>query len=217
MLSQLMPPLSAMLATSVVAGFGSSAVAAWGLGTRLEFFSIVVVLALTMSLPPLVGRFLGAGKLERVAALVRLAVRFVVVWQLAIALLWLGVSGVLARLLTGDPTVTPILHEYLLRVPLSYGGLGVCMIMVSVCNALSLPLRAMAISAVRLFVCYLPALWLGAQMAGLDGVFTGALIGNLFAGLLAWMLYRQALASLRGSSARASVSASAGGAIDGRS
>ena len=27
-----------MLATALVAGFGSAAVAAWGLGTRLEFF-----------------------------------------------------------------------------------------------------------------------------------------------------------------------------------
>jgi len=61
MVSQLMPPASAMLATAMVAGFGSAAVAAWGLGTRLEFFSIVVVLALTMSLPPMIGRMLGAG------------------------------------------------------------------------------------------------------------------------------------------------------------
>ena len=34
MVSQLMPPVSAMLATALVAGFGSAAVAAWGLGTR---------------------------------------------------------------------------------------------------------------------------------------------------------------------------------------
>ena len=196
MVSQLMPPVSAMFATSLVAGFGSGAVAAWGLGTRLEFFSIVVVLALTMSLPPMIGRFLGAGELHHVRTLVRIAVRFVLAWQLGIALLWLALSGVLARLLTQDESVAGTLQDYLLQVPLSYGALGVCMLMVSVCNALGLPLRALIISLVRLFACYLPMLWLGAWLFGLNGVFTGALIGNLAAGLTSWQLYRQGMAAL---------------------
>lgn len=60
MISQLLPPLSSMLATKLLAGFGTAAVAAWALGSRFEFFAIVSVLALTMSLPPMVGRLLGA-------------------------------------------------------------------------------------------------------------------------------------------------------------
>ena len=193
MVSQLMPPVSAMFATALVAGFGSSAVAAWGLGTRLEFFSIVVVLALTMSLPPMVGRFLGAGELHHVRTLVRIAIRFVLVWQLAVALLWLALSGVLSRLLTQDESVAATRQDYLLRVPLSFGALGVCMIMVSVCNALGLPMRALAISLIRLFLCYLPMLWLGAWLFGLNGVFTGALLGNFAAGTASWLLYRQGM------------------------
>ncbi len=38
MLSQLLPPMSSMLATKLVAGFGAATVAAWALGSRLEFF-----------------------------------------------------------------------------------------------------------------------------------------------------------------------------------
>lgn len=196
MVSQLMPPISAMLATSLVAGFGSSAVAAWGLGTRLEFFSIVVVLALTMSMPPMIGRFLGAGELHHVRNLVRIAVRFVLIWQLAIAVLWLLLSGMLTDLVSQDGDVAAALNDYLLRVPLSYGALGVCMLMVSVCNALGLPMRALAISLARLFLCYLPMLWLGAWLMGLTGVFNGALAGNLAAGLLSWMLYQQGMTAL---------------------
>lgn len=194
--SQLLPPVSAMLATMLVAGFGSTAVAAWGLGTRLEFFSIVVVLALTMSVPPMVSRLQGAGELQRIRELVRLAVRFVIVWQLAVAVVWLLLSEPLSRLLSEDAGVAGVLQEYLLRVPLSYGGLGVCMLMVSTCNALGLPLKALMAASARLFVCYLPALWLGAQLAGLNGLFTGAMIANLAAGLLAWTIYRRGLIHL---------------------
>ncbi len=197
MVSQLMPPVSAMLATALVAGFGSASVAAWGLGTRLEFFSIVVVLALTMSMPPMIGRMLGAGEIERIRQLVRIAVRFVVAWQLAIGLLWLVLSGFAAHLFSSDGSVRSVLQDYLLRVPLSYSGLGVCMLMVSVCNALGLALRALTISALRLFLCFLPALWLGGWLGGMPGLMSGALLGNLAAGLLSYRLYRAGMAHLR--------------------
>lgn len=197
MVSQLMPPVSAMLATSLVAGFGSAAVAAWGLGTRLEFFSIVVVLALTMSMPPMIGRMLGAGELENIRKLVRIAVRFVVAWQLLLGLVWLAASGLVSELFSRDGDVQDILLSYLLRVPLSYSGLGVCMLMVSINNALGLPMRALLISTLRLFACYLPMLWLGAQFSGLIGLMSGALAGNLAAGLMAYGLYRQGMSRLR--------------------
>lgn len=194
--SQLLPPLSAMAATALVATFGSAAVGAWGLGTRMEFFSIVVVLALTMSLPPMVGRYLGAGKIDEIKTLVRIAVHFTLLWQSGIALLWMLFSSPLAALLTEDVVVADLVHGYLVTVPLSYGGLGVCMLMVSVCNALGQPLRALLISALRLFACYLPALWLGAHLGGLTGVFTAALIGNIAAGLAGWQLYRRGMEKL---------------------
>jgi len=197
MVSQLMPPIAAMLATALVAGFGSAAVGAWGLGTRLEFFSIVVVLALTMSMPPMVGRLRGAGEIEKIRKLVRIAVRFIVAWQLAIGLIWLMASGVVANLFTSDANVQGILVDYLLRVPLSYSGLGVCILMVSVNNALGMPMRALLISTLRLFACYLPFLWLGSQLGGLPGLMTGALVGNLLAGIMAYSLYRQGMTRLR--------------------
>jgi len=196
MVSQMMPPMAAVLATALVASFGSTAVAAWGLGSRLEFFSIVVVLALTMSMPQMIGRMLGRGEIKSIRRLVRLAVRFLLVWQLAIGLLWLLGSGAVTGLFTTDAQVQSILASYLWRVPLSYGGLGVCMLMVSVCNALGLPLRALLISTLRLFLCYLPMLWLGSQLNGIPGLMTGALVGNLLAGIIAWQLYRAGMARL---------------------
>ena len=199
MVSQLMPAVSALLATNLVAGFGAGAVAAWALGTRLEYFSIVTVLALTMSLPPMVGRFLGAGQLKRIRSLIKIAARFVLGLQLIIALAWMAGSGMLPGLLAPEPEVAELLHAYLLLVPLSYGPLGVCMIMVSVCNALGLPARAVLISFIRLFVCYLPGLWLGARLGGMPGLYAGALAGNLAAGAISWLLYNQAIERLQGS------------------
>ncbi|WP_036760185.1 MATE family efflux transporter [Photobacterium halotolerans] len=193
MLSQLMPPLASMLATKLVAGFGAAAVAAWALGSRLEFFSIVVVLALTMSMPPMVGRCLGRKDMASITALIRLAVKFILVWQFAIAAILLMLSVWLPSVLSSDPSVSQLLSLHLRWVPVSLGPLGVCMLMVSVSNALGMPMRALVISCLRLFACFLPLIWLGAHFGGIKGLFIGSMFGNLAAGLMAWLCFQQGM------------------------
>ncbi|OBX36823.1 hypothetical protein A8U91_01170 [Halomonas elongata] len=71
------------------------------------------------------------------------------------------------------------------------------MLVVSAGNALGWPLRAMLMSAARLFVFYLPCLWIGSVLGGLTGLAIGAAVGNLLAGLAAWGLLRRVLSSSR--------------------
>lgn len=198
MLSQLMPGMAALMATRIVALFGSSAIAAWALGTRLETFSIVIVLALTMSMPPMLGRLLGSGQLEEAHKLVRLASRFTLLLQVIIALFWLLVSPWLVSSLSADEVTADYLRSYMMWVPVSYSMLGVCILMVSVCNALGMPMRAVSISIIRLFACYLPAVALGAWLAGMQGIYWGILLGNSLAGIAGWLLYRKGLRCLQG-------------------
>ncbi len=193
MLSQLLPPLSSMLATKLLASFGATAVAAWALGSRFEFFAIVAVLALTMSMPPMIGRQLGAGRIKDIRQLVNIAIRFILMFQLAIAVVTCALSIPLSSLMTSESNVESILNWHLMIVPFSLGSLGVCMLMVSVSNALGKSYVALSISALRLFVFYLPCLWIGAQLGGIQGLFVGAFTGNLLAGSTAWWMYQRAL------------------------
>ena len=193
MVSQLLPPVSSMLATKLLAGYGTAAVAAWALGSRFEFFSIVAVLALTMSMPPMVGRMLGEKNLTDIRSLIKIAATFVLGFQVVIALVTRVFSSGLAGLMTSDSEVTTILNYHLMIVPISLGPLGICMLMVSVSNALGKSYTALTISALRLFAFFLPCLWIGSQLAGIEGLFWGAMIGNVFAGTCAWFMYQRAL------------------------
>ncbi len=197
MISQLMPPLAAMLAISVVASLGEAQVAAWGLASRLETLSLMVVLAMTMSLPPWLGRCYGAGDWDQIHRLMRLALRVVVVWQLSLGILMALASPWVALALSGNPEVRDDLATLIRFLLPSYAALGVCMIVVSAGNALGWPLRAMLMSAARLFVFYLPCLWAGAWLGELLGLAMGAALGNLLAGLVAWQVLRRILASPR--------------------
>ncbi|MBR7888852.1 MATE family efflux transporter [Marinomonas sp. A79] len=194
MVSQLLPPVSSVLATKLIAGFGTAAVASWALGSRFEFFAIVSALALTMSIPPMVGRLLGAKKVDDIRHLVFIAVRFIIGFQLLVALATFFASEPLSQLLTSEMEVSTILNWHLMLVPISLGSLGVCMLMVSVSNALGKSYTALTISALRLFAFFLPCLWIGSEIAGLKGLFIGILIGNLLAGWCAWRMYLRTLA-----------------------
>ncbi|EGR0057031.1 TPA: MATE family efflux transporter [Vibrio vulnificus] len=196
MISQLLPPLSSMLATKLIAGFGTAAIASWALGSRFEFFTLVSVLALTMSMPPMIGRLLGAKNFADIRSLVSIACRFILFFQTSLAIISLLVSAWLSSLMTSDHQVEEILNLHLTIIPISLGALGICMLMVSICNALGRSYTALRISALRLFAFFLPALWLGAELGGIQGLFVGAAIGNVLAGLVAWLTYRSAINQL---------------------
>ncbi len=197
MTSQLMPPLAAMLSTKLLASYGTAAVAAWALGCRYEFFAIVCVLALTMSMPPMIGRYVGAKDSDKIIKLVNIACVFILGSQVLVALITLIISGQLATLMTGEQSVERILDMHLVIVPFSLAPLGVCILLVSVSNALGKPMKALLVSSCRLFVFFLPCLYGGAYLGGLQGLFIGAAIGNTLAGIFAWNNYRATISRMQ--------------------
>ncbi len=102
----------------------------------------------------------------------------------------------LALLMTSDAQVTHVLEMHLMIVPISLGSLGVCMLMVSICNALGKSYTALTISALRLFLFFLPCLWVGAQLGGIQGLLIGACLGNILAGIAAYLTYRKTIRKL---------------------
>ncbi|MFD2437075.1 MATE family efflux transporter [Modicisalibacter luteus] len=88
------------LVTRIVADYGHAAVAAFGVGTRIDAIAQIVVLALSMTLSPFISQNQGADQPERVRRAILGCFAFVLVWQL---LIW----GVLQGLAPGCPKVMP--------------------------------------------------------------------------------------------------------------
>ena len=53
---------------------------------------------------------------------------------------------------------------------------------------------ALALSVIRLFVCYLPLAYLGSLLYGLPGLFAGALLGNAVMALISYRLFSKQFA-----------------------
>lgn len=192
MTSQLLPAVSSMTATYFVAAHGTDSVAGWGMGIRIEFFSMILILATTMSLPPMLGNSYGAKQFDDIKTLLKLAIKMIMVWQFGVALLLWAFNAPISQLLTGEGEIADIVSDYIVIIPISYTFLGVCMLVVSASNAISQAMYGLRMSIIRLFICYLPCLYLGSQLGGLTGLMIGAAVGNVVAGILALWVFRSA-------------------------
>ena len=185
-LSNMMTPLANGVLTAMVAQHGPAAVAAFGVGSRIESLALLVCLALSMTLPPFISQNFGAKRIDRVQTAYSDGVLFALIWQLTIYVLLAVGAGLLVPLFTEDPEVGRWLVLWMLIVPLGFGFQATTFLSSSSFNALHLPYRAMRISIVRLFVLYLPLGWLGNHLFDLKGLFIGLVIANALTALFAW-------------------------------
>jgi len=185
-LSNMMTPLANGVLTAVVARHGPEAVAAFGVGNRLESLALLVCLALSMTLPPFISQNFGAKLVHRVQGAYQTAIQFALLWQLLVYLIFALSAGWIAQMFTDDPEVTRWLTLWILIVPLGFGFQAATFLSSSTFNALHQPMRALRVSLVRLFLLYVPLGWLGNHFFDLTGMFVALVCANALTALFAW-------------------------------
>lgn len=188
--SNMMTPLAMAVLTALVAQHGATAVAAFGVNSRIETMATVIVLALSMSLPPLVSQNSAAGLLHRASEAYREAIRFVLVWQFGVYLLLLLISPWIARLFATTAEGQSLVHSVLLILPACYGAQGVVILTNSMLNALHHPLVALFSSIARFFLFVIPCAYVGSHLGGILGLFIGAAVGTGLMGVVAFLVGR---------------------------
>lgn len=183
-LANMITPVSTGVITATLATYGPTAVAAYGVISRLESFILIVVLGMSMSLPPFLSQNYGARRFERVCEGLRLTLRFVLYWQLALYLVVAVAAPWIATLFTRDVDVQQIIVVALRILPASYAFQGMVVLSASSFNALHAPRNGLLTSVLRFAVFYVPLALMGNKLGGITGLFAGAALGNLLAGLV---------------------------------
>lgn len=187
--ANMLTPFAAAIMTAIVASYGDAAVAAFGVGSRLESIACLVILALSMTLPPFISQNFGAGNMDRVKESYKGSVRFVIKWQVLVYLVMLLASPLIARIFTNEEEVAHIIKLFLLILPLGYGLQGIIILTNSSFNALHKPMAALVLSFIRFFIFYVPLSFIGSYYFGLVGFFAGALVGVIFMACLSYYLF----------------------------
>lgn len=184
--ANMLTPIAMGVLTAIVATHGAPAVAAFGAGSRIESIASVVILALSMSLPPFISQNFGAGKIQRVQEAYKTALKLILLLQAAVYLLMLALLPVIQMAFARDAEVSRVLALFIWIMPLGYGVQGWIILTNSSLNALHLPIQALLLSVVRLFVMFVPLSWLGNVIAGLPGLFAGGVLANIITAILAY-------------------------------
>ena len=191
--ANLMIPVGQMMLTRMVASYGALAVAAFGVGTRIESVAMIGVFAMSTALNPFVAQNFGAGQHERIRESLGFIVKFSLIHGVLLALA-LGLSaGPVASLFSDSPVVAERAAWYLTLVPWSYGALGIGVIIGTLLNALNRANTAALLTAARLFALIVPLSYLGSIWRGFEGLLGGLAVGNLMVGIVSWLYARRVL------------------------
>jgi putative MATE family efflux protein len=183
-------PISLGLITSMVSLYGSKAIAAFGIASRLESLVMIVFFALSAALAPIVGQNWGAKKFQRVDRAFSLSLRFCIIWGLAIAVVLAFTASSFASVFNKNSEVVAIVAKYMEIVPISYAAAGVVLIASSTFIALGKPLPSLVMTLAHTLVVYIPLAHLGKLLWGMNGIFAGACVANIIVGFGAMLWQR---------------------------
>ncbi len=187
------PPISLGLITSMVAFYGSEAIAAFGIASRLESLVMIVFMALSAAIGPVVGQNWGAKKIKRVDRAFSLSLRFCLFWGVLLAIVLAVTAPRLASLFNNNQEVVAIVAKYMTIVPISYAAAGIILISSSTFIALGKPFPSITMSLTQMLLIYIPLARLGDMLWQINGIFAAACLANIIVAIGAILWQRKTL------------------------
>lgn len=190
-MTNLLTPLSATITTWLIARYGSEAVAGFGVATRIETFSLVFVVAMTSVIGPFVGQNWGGEQYQRVKAGIRFAIQFAFAWGVGLFVFFYLFAGVIIQFFSEDAMIIETAQNYLVLVSITYGFLGVCMLMGNTANAIRKPMFSLLLTGSRLVILFLPLAFGLGYLMGLQGIFIATALTNTLVAFMGFYWYQQ--------------------------
>jgi len=190
-------PLAAGVLTRLISAHGTSRVAAFSAGVRIEHGVVIPVLALGASLVPFIGQNWGADCRGRVRRAIRLAFGASLVWGALCAVVLGLFARDLAPLFSRDPAVIDSMILYLRIVPLAMAFRSISFSVCNSFNAIGRSVHNAAATVVRLFGLQLPFALLGSVLGGFQGILIGVVCSEVLASGITVLWLRRILRTAR--------------------
>lgn len=186
----IMPATSAVI-IALLAQQGTEAVAAYGIVSRVEAFSMLLVIALSLGMAPIVGQNWGAQKYDRVRLVIKQAIQINFAWCLFVAIILAITGNMIASQFSNDSNVIDIASFFFFIVPITYGIGNLVYGWSSAFNAMGKPQRAFTMIFTKAFIILIPALLIGSYLNGVQGIILAIAATNIIAGTLFHFICRR--------------------------
>jgi len=155
----------------LVTGFGTIALAAYGIGHRIFSFVIIPTLGLSMATSALVGQNMGAGKIERAERIVRMAVStgFVILTLMGI-LMFLFAEQLVAIFIPGEIETIRMSAQFIRIMALTFGFIGIHHVLNGAFIGSGNTFTSMALSIISLWLLRFPLSYFLSRHTGLREV-----------------------------------------------
>jgi len=183
--NRILLPGAAIIATIFIAQYGESTMAAFGVINTLQTFPIAFILAINSVLVPFIKQNLTADNIDRVGQAVKLSIRFIMAWGVAQAVGFSILSGKIANAFAVDMEVVELLAFYFQMIPISLIGVALFLTNNAVSYSLARFSRVMLMNLVRIFVFFLPGVFVGGMIGGSVGILVGLGVANAGIGVVA--------------------------------
>ena len=189
-LQMLIVSSSFLFILSLANRFGADVTAAFGIGSRVDQFAFLATFAVTAAISAMSAQNIGAGRIERVAAITHWGVIFSLAFALPFCVAVMLFPDAVASLFTSDPAVIAFSRRYFHIAGISYLTIGVMFAYQGVLRGAgdtfpSFLIVASTMVLLRVPLCYYLSHYTALREAGL---WAGITISS-FAGAVAFYLY----------------------------
>ncbi|HAE43720.1 MAG TPA: MATE family efflux transporter [Clostridiales bacterium] len=182
-LVRMITPLSTGIVTRLLSQFGNETVAGYGVGTRIEFFTLAIINAMSSIMVPFAGQNYGAGKIDRIREGMRVARKMIFMYGFFILILLNFTARFIAPIFNDNVEVQKVTILYLSIIPISYGFQGMLLNNVAILNAINKPIQAAGLSAMQMTAVYLPIALILSSYFGIFGVFGALVVAYIIGGV----------------------------------
>lgn len=162
---------------SLVNSYGTSAMAAFGAGSKIETFISLPIMNLGSAVSTFVAQNIGAGKVDRVKKGVKSSINMALSISLFVLIIFFLFKENLIKLFNTDPEVVAIGGRYLLTIGPFFFLIGISFMLTSAIRGAGASMFAMISSMISLWIARIPAAYFLSSIYGVNGIWMGIPIG----------------------------------------
>lgn len=179
--------------TTLIAGFGTLAVASYGAGSNIIQLIIIISIGLSAATATLAGQNIGAGNIERAGKIARLSMKISFIGlSLAGILIYIFAPALIAFFVPNDPAIIAGGAAFLRILAFSFGLIGIQMSVNAIMQASGNTLTSMIITLTSQWVFQLPLAFLLSRHTplGINGLWLAFPITNILISIVAFTIFK---------------------------
>jgi len=183
-LSLILMSIGMLIITRIIASFGSEAIAAYGIGWKLESVAFNFSIAISIAALALVGHNFGAGHIERAKKVAWISSGLSMIVSASIGILMLLTQKYWLKIFTTNVAVLTYTMTYVKIMALFFAFTGLAIVIEGAFQGFGRGMPKFILTIFRVGMLSIPLAYFLSKSFGLIGVWWGLAISNLFGALL---------------------------------